>query len=114
MEKEKRHHYKKISLFSCGIVSALFVTSSLFAGVTVERLGFDLPGIPRSVQISHDDPSVIYVSMGEYGVYKSTDGGNTFYENSTGLPVTEDAEGYVAYLEMSNETRSVCLSVFQV
>ena len=101
MENEKRGHYKKISVFCGVIVSTFFVTSSLFARVTVERLGIDLPGMPRSVQISHDDPSIINVSMGEYGVYKSTDGGNTFYENNTGLPVTENSKGYVSFLEMS-------------
>jgi len=51
-----------------------------------ESIGKGLPGWPRSIAISPQNPQVVYAAVGREGVFKSTDGGRNFVSISTGLP----------------------------
>ena len=57
-----------------------------YSGRSIESLGTGLPSWPRSIAVHHQNPKIIYVAVGKYGVYKSTDGGKSFERSSNGLP----------------------------
>ncbi len=89
--------------------SVLFIASEtgLFkltdrAEITLEQIGSDLPDVPRAVAINPNDSDIMYVSAGNSGIQKSTDGGNTFAACNNGLEPLDWDNGYEAtYLAMS-------------
>ena len=69
---------------------------------TVDTMGSNLPDFPRSVVVRPDDPGILLVSVGHDGVWRSTDGGNTFSDASVGLDALDaDPPAPVTYLAMS-------------
>ncbi|MBI5194749.1 MAG: hypothetical protein HZA10_00335 [Nitrospirae bacterium] len=72
--------------------------------VTLEPIGTDLPidDFPRAIVVNPNNPNIIYVTVGTKGVYKSTDGGNSFSPKNTGLsPVNQGKKA--TYLAMSSK-----------
>ena len=53
----------------------------------IKRLGEDLPDKFKTFALNPEDPSIIYAAMGKGGVYKSSDGGITFFRLKKGLPL---------------------------
>ncbi|MCH8011347.1 MAG: hypothetical protein IIA61_05285 [Candidatus Marinimicrobia bacterium] len=51
----------------------------------IQNTGINSNATVYSMAIDHNDPTVLYVTT-EYGVYKSTDAGNTWQSKITGLP----------------------------
>ncbi|BBO17721.1 conserved hypothetical protein [Candidatus Brocadia pituitae] len=64
--------------------------------ITTTRIGLALPSYPYQIAIDKNNPSMLYVTLGSYGVYRSTDGGTTFSARNTGMSSTLTA-GYRAY-----------------
>lgn len=98
---------RKIIYFS--LLISNFCVMPIYAQTTAEVIGIDLPGLAQSIQINQDDPHVIYVTVGKFGVYKSTDGGNTFNPQNSGLALLEEGVKS-AYLKMS-QVNPNCLYV---
>jgi photosystem II stability/assembly factor-like uncharacterized protein len=71
--------------------------------VSIQKIGNGLPDYPRTVVINHNNPSTMYVTVGSYGVYKSSDGGSSFYSSNNGLTfITRSTNRKnAAYLAMS-------------
>jgi photosystem II stability/assembly factor-like uncharacterized protein len=58
--------------------------------------------VVRAIAINPNNPDIIYVSLGYCGVYKSTDGGNTFIPKNSGFPAVDKSWSRPAtYLAMS-------------
>ncbi len=57
----------------------------------------DVIGGPRCLAIHPTDPDVVSVGTGGSGMYKSTDGGQTFAEINNGLPLTNLIHGRQAF-----------------
>jgi photosystem II stability/assembly factor-like uncharacterized protein len=57
----------------------------------------NVPGGPRAIEIDPADQNVVYVGTWGLGMYKSTDGGQTFAEINSGLPLTSLIHGQQAF-----------------
>jgi photosystem II stability/assembly factor-like uncharacterized protein len=61
------------------------VGGNLPATVTVS--GTPVPGTPvYGLAVNAKDPNVLYVAIGDQGIWRSTDGGNTFLPRMNGIP----------------------------
>lgn len=72
------------------------VTDDGFNPVAISPLG-NLPDHPRTIALHpQTDPSadIIYAAVGQYKVYKSVNGGETFQEKSYGLPSFSNQKEY--------------------
>ncbi|MGR3318908.1 MAG: WD40/YVTN/BNR-like repeat-containing protein [Candidatus Anammoxibacter sp.] len=101
MIKTAKTTSKKVVIILFLFISLFTFSSNLFAKVTVERIWSTPPAIPRSIQIDSEDSNIMYVSVGKFGVYKSTDGGNTFDKYNAGLPMEDDRSARITYLALS-------------
>lgn len=61
--------------------------------LTTKKLGGGLPKAPMQVEINSKAPQIIYVTVGVGGVYKSLDGGVTFFPSNSGLNMVDQALG---------------------
>lgn len=59
--------------------------------------GAIVSGGPRCIEIDPANPNVVYVGTWGLGMYKSTDGGQTFAEINSGLPLTSLIHGQQAF-----------------
>ena len=50
------------------------------------KIGGGLPGYPRTIAVSPQQPSIVYAALGKAGVFKSQDQGITFNPAGEGLP----------------------------
>jgi photosystem II stability/assembly factor-like uncharacterized protein len=81
----KMHPGNETTLYICssqGLVEYNWMVESI-----IER-GIKLPDYPRMVVVDNNNPNVMYVTVGAFGVYKSVDGGVTFNAINTGLVTT--------------------------
>ena len=101
MRKIVKIFKNKLVIFCKLFVVSLVFSSNLFAGVTIERIWSTAPDTPRSIQIDQEDSKIMYVSVGKFGVYKSTNGGGTFDKYNAGLPMEDDGNAHTTYLAAS-------------
>jgi photosystem II stability/assembly factor-like uncharacterized protein len=73
-----------------------------YANSVVEPIGRNLPSWPRSIATSREDGKfVIYAALGEAGVFKSVDDGNSFIRTRAGLPVANWTDVAASLVDMN-------------
>ena len=81
---------------------------------TVTKIGTGLPaGAVYQVQIDKNNPNIMYVAAGKYGVYRSTDGGLNFSPRNNGLSSPRSSGGSARWLAMAPTNSNRLFVTFQ-
>lgn len=87
------HPTDSTTLYMCTTSGLYRVVDS--GSVTTTKIGLALPNNPLQMAINKNSPTTMYVTLGAYGVYRSTDGGTNFSARNNGMTATTNA-GYRA------------------
>ncbi|MDG6026013.1 MAG: hypothetical protein E3K40_04710 [Candidatus Brocadia sp.] len=89
----KMHPTDSTIIYICTTSGLYKVVDS--GSVTTTKIGTGLPQSPYQIAIDGDTPSTMYVTVGNYGVYRSTNNGSNFSARNNGMSATISA-GYSA------------------